>query len=263
MESLTPPKTCRGNRFVIWLFLAIFFSSLSVSAQGLTVSGTVKDEAGDPLVGATVMVKGSATGIATDLDGKFTVRVNNGKGVLVVSYLGYDTQEVKIGNRSNLNIVLKENATNLDDVVVIGYARQKKATVAAAVSSVDNKDLIRSTSSTTAGALVGKVSGITARQKDGAPGSAASIQIRNMGTPLYVIDGVMRDEEAFNSIDIHDIANISILKDGAAAIYGVKAANGVVLVTTKQGSSDTRPRVSVNANVGWQQWTEYPELLDA
>lgn len=246
----------------ILLLLVLFLSSAAMFAQKIPVSGTISDHLGDPLPGVNVAEKGTTNGTITDVNGQFTLSVQEG-AVLTVSFVGYATQEIKVKGRRNLSITLSEDTELIDEVVVVGYATQKKATVAAAVSTVNSNDLIRSTSTTAAGALVGKVSGITARQKSGTPGSAASIQIRNMGTPLYVIDGIMKDEDAFNALDINDIDNVSILKDGAAAIYGVKAANGVVLITTKRGKKGQKAQVNINAYMGWQQWTEYPELLNA
>lgn len=259
LNLLIPEKRSNGRRF--FLLLVLFLSSAAVFAQKIPVSGVVKDSMGEPLPGVNVVEKGTTNGTITDADGKFMLDVRGTDAVLTVSFVGYATQDVKVRGQRNLIITLNEDAELIDEVVVVGYATQKKATVAAAVSSVSNKDLTRSTSSTAAGALVGKVSGITARQKSGTPGSAATIQIRNMGTPLYVIDGIMKDEDAFNALDINDIENVSILKDGAAAIYGVKAANGVVLVTTKNGTKGQKPQVNINAYMGWQQWTQYPELL--
>lgn len=246
----------------ILLLLVLFLSSAAMFAQKIPVSGTISDHLGDPLPGVNVAEKGTTNGTITDVNGQFTLSVQE-EAVLTVSFVGYATQEIKVKGRRNLSITLSEDTELIDEVVVVGYATQKKATVAAAVSTVNSNDLIRSTSTTAAGALVGKVSGITARQKSGTPGSAASIQIRNMGTPLYVIDGIMKDEDAFNALDINDIDNVSILKDGAAAIYGVKAANGVVLITTKRGKKGQKAQVNINAYMGWQQWTEYPELLNA
>lgn len=245
------------------LLLVILLSSVTLQAQNVSVSGVVRDVMGEPLPGVNIMEKGTTNGTISNVDGKFSITVKGANAVLTVSYIGYTKQDINVKGQRNLNITLKEDTELIDEVVVVGYATQKKATVAAAVSSVNNKDLIRSTSTTAAGALVGKMSGITARQKSGVPGSATSIQIRNMGSPLYVIDGIMKDEGAFNAIDIHDIDNISVLKDGAAAIYGVKAANGVVLVTTKTGKKGQKPQVNLNAYMGWQGWTKYPDLLNA
>lgn len=253
----------KSNRRGFLLFMFLFLTSATVFAQSIQVTGVVKDPTGEPLPGVNIMEKGTTNGTITNLDGQFTLSVRGASAVLTVSFIGYATQEVNTKGQRTISILLKEDTELIEEVVVVGYATQKKATVAAAVSSVSNKDLARSTSSTAAGALVGKVAGLTARQKSGTPGSATSIQIRNMGTPLYVIDGIMKDEDAFNALDINDIDNVSVLKDGAAAIYGVKAANGVVLITTRTGKKGQKPQVNINANLGWQQWTEYPELLNA
>lgn len=244
-----------------FILFVLFISASTVFAQKVAVSGVVTDESGESLPGVNILEQGTSNGTITDIDGKFAFSVSNPNATISASFIGYATKDIKVKGKTNIRIALFEDAKAIDEVVVVGYATQKKATVAAAVSTINNKDLTRSTSTTAAGALVGKVSGITARQKSGTPGSAASIQIRNMGTPLYVIDGIMKDEAAFNAIDINDIDNISILKDGAAAIYGVKAANGVVLITTRTGKRGSKPQVNINANLGWQQWTKYPELL--
>lgn len=251
-----------GRRAFLLLF-AVMLSSVTLLAQGIAVSGVVQDATGEPLPGVNIMERGTTNGTITDVNGKFSLSVRGSNAVLTVSFIGYTKQEVSVKGQRNLTITLKEDSELIDEVVVVGYAVQKKATVAAAVSSVNNKDLTRSSSTTAAGALVGKVAGLTARQKSGVPGSAASIQIRNMGSPLYVIDGIMKDESAFNALDIHDVENISVLKDGAAAIYGVKAANGVVLITTKTGKKGQKPQVNLNANMAWQAWTKYPDLLNA
>ncbi|MCD8260644.1 MAG: TonB-dependent receptor plug domain-containing protein [Bacteroides sp.] len=218
---------------MLCLLLVLFVFSTTLFSQTISVSGVVKDVNGEMLPGVNVVEKEMSNGTLTDVNGKFTLTVSGANSILSISFIGFTTKELRVGQNRFFTIELSEDTQLIDEVVVVGYAVQKKATVAAAVSSVNNSDLIRSTSTTTAGALVGKVSGIAARQESGTPGSATTIQIRNIGTPLYVIDGIMKDESAFNSLDMHDIENISILKDGAAAIYGVKAANGVILVTTK------------------------------
>lgn len=259
LNSHTRQANSRWCMFLTFLLLSI----VPLLAQQRGITGLVCDMNGEPLIGVNVMEKGTTNGAITDMNGKFSLSLHGANAVLSVSYIGYTKQEIPVKGQRNLTITLKEDSELIDEVVVVGYATQKKATVAAAVSAVNNQDLIRSTSSTAAGALVGKVSGLTARQKSGVPGSATSIQIRNMGTPLYVIDGIMKDEDAFNALDIHDIENVSILKDGAAAIYGVKAANGVILITTKTGKRGQKPQVNLNANMGWQSWTKYPDLLNA
>lgn len=244
--------------------LVCFSNSFTLFAQTKrTVQGTVTDPLGEALIGVSIKEKGVENGTITDLDGMFTLEVNPANPVLVFSYVGFASQEVAVGNRSNLQIILKEDSQELNEVVVVGYGSQRKGNLTSSISTVKHEDIIRSASTTTAGAIVGKVAGVTARQKSGTPGSSTSLQIRNLGTPLYVIDGVMSDEGAFNNLDIHDIDNISIMKDGAAAVYGFKAANGVVLVTTKNGRRNQKAQVNINAYTGWQQWTKYPDLLNA
>nr|KHM49108.1 membrane receptor RagA [Coprobacter secundus] len=229
----------------------------------ILVKGVVVDTNNVPLIGVSVIEKGTNNGTMTNMEGAFTITVQQAESVLSFSYLGYVGQEIKIGNRSKVNVTLLESMSELDEVVVVGYGTKRKGGVTAAVSTIGSQDIIRSTSTTTSGAIVGKIAGITARQKSGLPGAGTNLQIRNMGEPLYVIDGIISDVNAFNSIDVNDIDNISVLKDGSAAIYGVKAANGVILVTTKGGKKNQQAQVSVNAYTGWQQWTKYPEMLNA
>lgn len=248
-------------------FLLLFAVLLccGLHAQVYTVEGIVEDETGEVLIGVSVVEKGTGNGTITDLDGHFRLPLSGSdtrRTRIVFSYVGYVTQEVSLTD-GTMRVVMSSSNALLDEVVVVGYGSKRKGGIASAVTTVQADDIVRSTSTTTAGALVGKVAGITSRQSSGVPGAAASIQIRNLGAPLYVIDGVIKDEAAFNNLDISDIDNVSVLKDGAAAIYGVKAANGVVLVTTKKGKADRKPEVSLNAYMGWQQWTEYPELLSA
>lgn len=248
-----------------WCLLLISLLFLiPLGAQERDISGVVCDANGEPLIGVNVMVKGEGgVGTITDLDGKFTLSVNS-DATLIFSYVGYASLEKKLsGADRDLRIVLRDDAEVLEEVVVVGYGTKRKGSVSAAVSTINSRDIVRTASTTTSGAIVGKIAGITARQKSGAPGSSPNIQIRNMGEPLYVIDGIMTDSGSFNNLDVNDIDNISVLKDGAAAIYGVKAANGVVLVTTKSGRKNMKPQVSVNAYMAWQQWTTYPELMDA
>lgn len=229
--------------------------------QETLISGKVLDASGEPLIGVSVQEKETINGTITDLDGLFNLNVKDAKSKIVFSYVGYVTQEMEAQN--SMTVVLKEDVSILDEIVVMGYGSKRKGGISAAVTTISSEDISRTTSSTTSGAIVGKMAGITARQKSGTPGTGANIQIRNMGTPLYVIDGVMTDEGSFNHLDVNDIENITVLKDGAAAIYGVKAANGVVLVTTKGGKTNTKPTVSINSYLAWQQWTTYPDLMNA
>lgn len=260
LNSHTRQATSRWCMFLTFLLLSI----IPLLAQQREITGLICDPNGEPLIGVNVIAKGgNGVGTITDFEGKFRLKIDN-DATLTFSYIGYTSLEKKITkNDSFLRITLKEDSEILDEVVVVGYGTKRKGGVSAAVSSVDSKDITRSTSTTASGAIVGKVAGITARQKSGEPGGSPNIQIRNMGAPLYVIDGIMTDSGSFNNLDINDIENISVLKDGAAAIYGMKAANGVILVTTKSGRKNAKPTISVNSYMGWQQWTTYPELMNA
>lgn len=247
----------------IRLFIIAFFTcALNVFAQQKKITGSVIDSNGESVIGATVTIKGSSRGTITDVDGQFALDLIGNDNTLVVSYIGFLTQEVIIGHRKDIVITLQENVKALDEVVVVGYGTQKKGNVLASISTINSKDLSRTSSSTTAAALVGKIAGVTSRQSQGTPGSCARLQIRNLGTPLYVIDGIVKDEGSFNQLDVNDIDNISILKDGAAAIYGVKAANGVILITTKRGQ-EGKSSIGFNYYHGWQSWTRFPEMASA
>lgn len=256
------------RNFKKWLILPfLFLMQLSIYAQGdIEITGKVIDgTTNDPLIGVTVAVKGAESQLATmtDIDGTFKLGVNNENDVLVFSYVGYIQQSVTVDSKRDFSIIMQENALDLDEVIVVGYGTQKKGSLTGAIASIKSDDLTRTTSSTTAGALVGKVAGISARQMDGRPGSSATIQIRNMGTPLYVIDGISSEEGQFNNIDVNDIESITVLKDASAAIYGLRAANGVVLVTTKSGRRGERNQINANAYYGIQNFMRYPKVANA
>lgn len=225
----------------------------SVAQQQKTVKGRILDSNGEPLVGASVTEKGTENRTVTDVNGDYTLQVTGNKPLLVFSYIGFTDQEIPLGNRSTVNLTMQEDNQTLNEVVVQGFGiQQKKESLTGAISSINAKDVSRSLSTTVSGALVGKIAGINSRQTDGRPGASTSIQIRNMGTPLYVIDGVVKDEGQFNNLDQNDIEQVSILKDASAAIYGVRAANGVVVVTTKHGHTNQDLSVEVNGYYGWQ-----------
>lgn len=238
--------------------------SKSVLQQSrVKVTGLVKDANGEPVIGASVTEKGTTNGIITDLDGKFTLQVQPNSTV-EVSYVGYLTQSVVIKEEGLISVTMKENAQQLSEVVVTGFGlAQKKESLTSAISVIGADDISRSTASTASGALVGKIAGVNSRMTDGRPGASTAIQIRNMGTPLYVIDGVQSDEGQFNNIDFNDIESISVLKDASAAIYGVRAANGVVVVNTKKGQRNTKNTVSINGYYGWQSLYAFPKPASA
>lgn len=233
------------HKFLMW-FTFLFIGMVNVYAQQSTLNGKVLDGNGEPLIGVSIQVKNTSRGTITDFNGNFSVEVISGE-TLIISYIGYLQQEIAITNQKTLNVTMAEDSQTLDEVVVVGYGSQSKRKVTTAISNVDSETLTRSASTTTAGALSGKMSGLSTRAKDSRPGRGIQLEIRNMGKPLYVIDGVpyggeaerdwlgltrISGEDAFNALNLEDIENISILKDASAAIYGLRAANGVVLVTT-------------------------------
>jgi TonB-linked SusC/RagA family outer membrane protein len=233
--------------------------SASAFAQQVKVTGTVTDTAGVSLPGVAVKVRGTSIGTSTDVNGKFTLTAPAINSVLVFSYIGFTSTEVPLNGQTAFNVKLKAVNTSLQEVVVTGYGSQRKESLTGAISSVTSKDIGRvhggSTVSTT---LAGKIPGVTFRQSEGRPGASAAIQIRNMGTPLYVIDGIQQDEGQFNNLAPNDIESISVLKDGSAAIYGVRAANGVVVVTTKKGSGEGR--INIDAYQGFQNFYRFPNV---
>ena len=230
--------------------------------QKITVKGVVVDDLGEPVIGANVVEKGTTNGTITDVDGNFTLSVPSNAS-LEVSFIGYITQTVAVKGEV-VSITLKEDAQALDEVVVTGFGlAQKKETLTGAVASIGADDISRSVASTASGALVGKLAGVNSRQKDGRPGASTTIQIRNMGTPLFVIDGIQSTSAQFDNLDFNDIETISILKDASASIYGVRAANGVVVVNTKKGKRNSKNTVSINTYYGWQSPSSFPKPADA
>ena len=230
-----------------------------------SITGRVVDTADNPIIGANVLVKGTTNGAITDIDGNFSLEKVPVQSQLQVSYIGYETKELAVvSGKTNVKIIMAENTKLLNEVVVTGFGlAQKKATLTGAIASIGADDIGRSSAVNTSGALVGKVAGLNYRSTDSRPGNATTLQIRNMGTPLFVIDGVQSDEGQFNNIDFNDIESISILKDASASIYGVRAANGVIVVTTKKGKKNSKSTVTLNTYYGWQHVSRLPEPADA
>lgn len=228
------------HKLIILLF--IWLSSLcglSVSAQTGTVTGNITDSEGFPVIGASVVVKGTTNGVISDMDGNYSLsNISNGT-VLLFSFVGLESQEVKYNGQSVINIVMKTSSVLLDEVVAIGYEVKKKSVVTGAISSLNSKEMLKARPTNVVNALNGRVSGVNVVTNSGQPGSAPKLVIRGVGTngnsnPLYVIDGLPMDD--MNSVNPNDIESIEILKDAtSAAIYGARAANGVVLITTKKG----------------------------
>lgn len=218
--------------------LLISVICLGVSAQtGVTVSGTVTDESGEPLIGATVRLEGSKTAVVTDLEGQFRITAP-ADGVLMFSYVGYADKKEKIGGRSVVDVVMSSNVKELDQVVVIGYGTQKKADLTGSVAVVDMNEARKQPATDIASMLQGQVSGVSVATSS-QPGNIASIRIRGVGSfssvgPLYVIDGMIVNDA--NNLNPNEIENMQVLKDASAsAIYGARGANGVILITTKKG----------------------------
>jgi TonB-linked SusC/RagA family outer membrane protein len=231
-------------------------------AKKIAISGIVRDSAGAGMPQVTVAEKGTSNATSTDNNGRFKLNVSSEKSVLQFTSIGYTLYEIRVGNKSNFEVPMELNNKGLGEVVVIGYGTSTKKSLTGAVSTVTAKDLDRvHAGSTVSSTLAGKLPGVTFRMPDGRPGSSANIQIRNMGTPLYVIDGIQQDEGQFNNLAPNDIESITILKDGSAAIYGVRAANGVVVVTTKRGTTG-RNNVNFDAYAGVQNWYRFPEVLN-
>lgn len=249
---------------MILLMLSILFP-LTLSAQNKLVVGKVVDSSNEPIIGASVLEKGTTTGTITNLDGIFELNVPLGK-TLIISYIGYQPQEVKVTG-TNLVVTLKEDTKTLDEVVVVGYGVQKKSVVTAAISKVTAEELNAAKPSRIEDALKGKVSGVQITQSSGQPGSDSKVRIRGIGTvnnsePLYIVDGMPVDG-GIAYLNPVDIASVEILKDAAsAAIYGARAANGVVLVTTKTGTSG-KTTINYDFSYGWQNPWKKKAVLDA
>jgi len=246
--------------------LLVTFTSMAYG-QSVTISGTVTDSKGVPIIGAGVILKeNSAIGAVTDIDGKYTIKVpKRGKTLNFVS-IGYEKQSIPIGNRRVINVTLKDNATMLNDAVVVGYGKQAKISITGAISSVKTEDIKRSPTANISNSLSGILPGVITMQSSGQPGrDNSTIYLRGQGSmndnsPLILVDGIERD---INNLDPNEIASISVLKDASAtAVFGVRGANGVILVTTKVGNSE-KPELNVTAEYGYQKFINDYYTMDS
>lgn len=243
---------------------AVSTGTIQSVQQVKTITGTVVDSSGIPVIGANILEKGTTNGVITDIDGNFSLNISAG-AILQVSYIGYVSQEITVDNQTSLQIVLKEDTETLEEVVVVGYGVQKKKLVTGATVQVKGDNIQKLNTSNALGALQSQTPGVNIVAASGQPGEGYKVNIRGAGTngsttPLYIIDGVEGD---INAISPADIESVDVLKDAAsAAIYGARAANGVILVTTKQGKTG-KIQVSYDGYVGWQNVYKMPDLLTA
>jgi len=234
-----------------------------ITKKATVITGKVVDKKGNSLIGVTVLIKGTSIGTTTDIDGNYSLDVENSEGILIFSYLGFSTQEVNINNQDVINVTLSESASDLDEIVVIGYGTQKKVNLTGSVTTIKSEDIVKNSTQTVSSALSGRLAGVTTIQTSGEPGSGgSSINIRGLSslgsnTPLILVDGIPR---SLDNVNANDIESISVLKDAAAAaIYGMRAANGVVLITTKRGKGANK--LNVNMYSSLQQPTRTPNFL--
>jgi len=258
-----------NTKKIISVLLALM-TCFSLMAQDFIVQGTVTSSTdGTSLIGVGVIVKGNTSnGTVTNIDGKYSIQLQNSDAVLVFSSIGFKTQEIKLNQGQKLlNVVMEEDVNLLDDVVVIGYGTTKKALLTGANLNVKGADITKLNTSTALEALEGTAAGVSITRNNGSPGAGTKVNIRGMGTigdsdPLYIVDGVTVDN--IDYLSPSDIESIDILKDAASsAIYGSRAANGVILVTTKKGSIDTKPVITYDGYFGIQNYYKQPELLNA
>jgi len=256
-------KGLKGTLAFLSIVVLLLISAASFAQTKLQLSGTVVDTTGEALIGVSIKAKGTPTGVATDARGRFSLAVPDANGTLVVSYVGFTTQEVPMNGKTELRIRLRSANSNLQEVVVTGYSAQKKESITSAISTVTAKDLDRvHAGSTVSATLAGKLPGVSFKMAEGRPGAGAAISIRNFGPALYVIDGIQQDEGQFNNLSPNDVESITVLKDASAAIYGVRAANGVVVVTTKRGKYGAPSAINVDAYYSLQQWTRFPKTVN-
>jgi len=270
--SVRPIKQYEQMRFkdegdkIMYVRLNEVTTNFQTPVLAFEVSGTVYDASGNPLTGATVRVKGQTTGTLTNDEGRYELTIDDGNQTLIISYIGYITREIPVNSRNQIDVTLEEDVSSLEEVVVVGYGQQKKGSVTGAVASVGVEEITSLPVPSFAEAIQGRLPGVLVTS-DGGPGVSPIVRIRGIGSisfasdPLYVVDGYPIG--GLNDFDNYDIESISVLKDAsAAAIYGSRAANGVVLVTTKRGQASERLRITYNGYVGFDQEANRIDLLN-
>lgn len=261
-----PWKLGKGiSKITLSLLVVTLMSSMAFAKE---IKGKVSDETGSGLPGVTVTEKGTMNGAITDVNGQFTVNVKGDAAILVFSFVGYASLEEVVGSRSIINVTLTPDVSSLNEVVVVGYGTQKKETITGSVASVKGSELVKSPVVNLSNSIAGRMAGVVAVNRSGEPGADGSaIRIRgsntlNNGDALIVVDGIPNRAGGLDRINPNDIESVSVLKDASAAIYGSRAANGVILITTKRGKTG-KPQLSYSANQGYSQPTVIPKLTNA
>lgn len=259
-------KMLQKVRHTFLMVMVLCTTTMGAFAQTIAIKGKVANDKGEPLANATVVVKGTKNGTTTNESGEFSINVPSTKSVLVISAIGHQPQDITVGTQTNISATLiTGEASQLESVIVVGYATQKKVTVTGAVASVKGSELQKSPAVNLSNSLAGRLPGITAINSSGEPGyDGSTIRIRGTNTlgnssALVVIDGIPERAGGLDRINPADIESMSVLKDASAAIYGARAANGVILITTKQGKTG-KPRLSYDFNQGWAQPTVIPKM---
>ena len=242
-------------------------SGVNSQQQAITITGSVTDSKGEALIGVSVAVKVTGQGTVTNVNGKYSISVPDENAVLVFSYLGYAAQEIKVGSQRTINLTLKESVSELNEVVVVGYGTQQKATLTGSVATVKNEDLIKAPVTNLISTLAGRMAGVVINTRGSNPGfEDIQVKIRGKSTwqnsdPLIIIDGIA-NRSGWERMNPDEVESVSVLKDASAAIYGSRAANGVILVTTKRGK-EGRPVLEYHGDLGFTKFTRLPEMLNS
>jgi len=257
IESILPMNFIQKLRRTVILLFFIVAQILGISsyatAQQVAVKGTVKDQKGETLIGVTVQVKGTTTGIITDSGGNFNLTNVPSNATLVFSFVGLTTQVIPLNGRSRVDVVLVEQAIGIDEVVVVGYGTAKKVKLTGSFSSITSKELKSIPTSNIVTGLAGVLPGLRVTQKTGEPGAYnTTYDIRGFGSPLIVIDGLVSSSSTFVRLNPNEIDQLTVVKDASAAIYGIQAANGVILVTTKKGDIG-KPKITYTGSFEMQK----------
>lgn len=266
MRKLLPRVNCMQpiRLFLVALFLVM--GQVAHAQNQVQVQGTILDSTGEPLPGVNVVIKGTTSGTVSDLDGKYSLDTPS-DAVLIFSFVGFMSQEIPVNNQTEINVTLADDTSDLDEFIVVGYGLQRKSDLTGSISSLKSEEINRLPVSDVSQSLQGRVSGVQVTSNSGAPGAGTTIRIRGVGTlnnsnPLFVVDGMLLDDIDF--LNPNDVESMEVLKDASAtAIYGSRGANGVVIVTTKQGSFDTKGKISIDAYTGIQQVAKRIDLVNA